>query len=95
MGDPTVVERIRAALESPDPAAFKDLLAPDVRWGPPDDEVSGCHNRDQVVEWYGQRRQAGVRSRVTEVVAGADKLLIGMKVTGTEGDGEVERWELA
>ena len=37
-----VAALIRAALDSPDLAAFADLLDPDVRWGAPDDDTPAC-----------------------------------------------------
>jgi hypothetical protein len=80
MGDLSLAElseQVRGALESADLAAYRDLLAPDATWGPPDDEESGCHNRDEVLEWYRRARAAGVSATVTEVVAGAGKLLVG------------------
>ncbi|MHB1533217.1 MAG: nuclear transport factor 2 family protein [Acidimicrobiales bacterium] len=92
-------DRVRVALEAADLTAFRDLLDPDARWGPPDDPLSGCHNRDQVLAWYTRARDEGMRARVTEVVvAGGDKLLIGLKVTGTpaaaEQGGEADRWQV-
>jgi ketosteroid isomerase-like protein len=90
--------RIKVALESADLAAIKDLLDPDVRWGAPDDEAPGCQNRRQVLAWYRRGREAGVRARVTELVAHGDKILVGLNVVGRPAveaqGGEEERWQV-
>lgn len=89
---------VAAALGSADLDAFAKLLAPDVQWGPVGDFVSGCHNRREVLAWYRAARDRGMRARVTEVVAGADKLLVGLQVSGTEAaddaGGSAERWQV-
>ena len=41
--------RVRLALEAADPAAFGELLDPDVRWGPPGARRPPCRNRRQVL----------------------------------------------
>lgn len=79
--------KVRQALDSADVSAFADLLDPNVSWGPPDDAVSGCHNRGEVVAWYERARAEGMRGTVTEVAIGAEALLVGMCVTG-RGDGD-------
>lgn len=83
--------QVRAALGSPDLTAYKDLLAPDVYWGPPDSPQWGCHNREQVLAWYRKARRKGVSANVTEVVAGRDALLVGLDVTGRE---DSLRWQV-
>ena len=78
--------QVRAALGSGDLTAYRHLLAPDVRWGPPGDQVSGCHTRGQVLDWYQAARDQGVRAEVTEVAAGTDRLLVGLVVSGRHGE---------
>jgi ketosteroid isomerase-like protein len=93
-----LASKVRQALDSADLSAFADLLDPGVTWGPPDDNVSGCHNRDQVIAWYGRARAEGMHGEVTEVVVGADALLVGLRVGGTaeavEAGGVAERWQV-
>jgi ketosteroid isomerase-like protein len=93
-----IAHLVKAALESDDLAAFRDLLDPDVRWGAPDDPTPSCQNRDQVLSWYRRGRQAGGRAQVTEMLAGADRILIGLKVVGNaaalEAGGEADRWQV-
>jgi ketosteroid isomerase-like protein len=84
-------------MEAGDVEAMFALLAPDVRWGPADDSVSGCHNRRQVRAWYQAAFDQGVRATVTEVVPAGDHLLVGLAVTGRfEGgeEGSTERWQV-
>lgn len=83
--------QVRAALESADLTAYKNLLAPDVHWGPPDSPRWGCHNREQVLAWYKTARRKGVRAKVTEVVVGRGSLLVGLDVTGRE---DSVRWQV-
>ena len=91
-----IAERVRAALDSADLASYGELLDPDVYWGPPGDDRSGCHNRAQVLAWYERGREAGGRATVTEMVAGEDRLLVGLRVTGTAGagGGATDRWQV-
>ncbi len=93
-----VADRVAAALESADLEAFADLLAPDAQWGAPDDPVSGCHSRDEVLRWYRASRAEGMRAEVTEMVVGPGKLLVGVRVAGTpdaeDNGGSVERWQV-
>ncbi len=90
-------DAVRAALESADLTGLADLLDPDVRWGPPGDSVSGCHNRRQVIDWYELARRAGARATVSEVIPGDDKLLVGLRVTLPDARGradEDDRWQV-
>ena len=93
-----LVPRVRYALESADLDAMSSLLAPDARWGPPDDQVSGCHSRDEVLAWYRGGRASGARAKVTELVEGRGTLLVGLEVSGTQGaaeqGGTAERWQV-
>lgn len=91
--------RVRSALESGDLDAIRALLAPDARWGAPEGPSDfDCHNRDQVVAWWAMARAAGARAVVTEVVAGAGTLLVGLEVSGTsaaeEAGGAARRWQV-
>jgi len=93
-----IVDQVRAALESDDLSQFRDLLHPDVRWGAPGDPSPSCQNRDQVLTWYRQGREAGIRARVTGADVWRDKILVALRVTGNRADesigGESERWQV-
>jgi ketosteroid isomerase-like protein len=91
--------RVRSALESGDLNTIRDLLDPSARWGAPEGPGdSDCRNRDQVIAWWARARAAGARAVVTEVIAGAGTLLVGLEVTGTpaahEAGGAAERWQV-
>ena len=55
---------------------------------------SGGQNRDEVLQWWQRGRDQGRRARITEVVEGGGKLLVGLKVSGLEPDGEADRWQV-
>jgi hypothetical protein len=94
-----LIESVRLALESGDLDAIRELLDPDARWGAPDGPHEfDCQNRDQVVAWWARARDAGAGAVVTEVIAGAGTLLVGLEVSGTqaaeEAGGTAERWQV-
>jgi hypothetical protein len=93
-----VADHIQSALGSADLASFADLLAPDVRWGAPDDPDQSCRNRDEVLAWYRRGRDAGVRAQVTETTVYDNNIVVGLMVTGRpapEGaDEETQRWQV-
>ena len=88
--------RVRQALEAADLTAYADLLDPAVRWGPPGDPSPLCRSRDQVLAWYRRGRDAGTRARVTETLVSGDRILVGLKVTGSQAAaaGEKDRWQV-
>jgi ketosteroid isomerase-like protein len=94
-----LTERVRLALESGNLDAIADLLDPDARWGAPVGPNSAdCHNRDQILAWWGRARAAGARATVTEVTTGTGTVLVGLDVTGTpaahEAGGAAQRWQV-
>ena len=94
-----LARRVRAALESGDLDAIRDLLDPGARWGAPEGPSDAdCHNRDQVIAWWASARAAGAQAVVTEVTVGTGTLLVGLDVTGTpaahEAGGTAERWQV-
>jgi ketosteroid isomerase-like protein len=90
--------QVAAALEAADLAAYSELLADDVRWGPPGDPAPPCQNRAQVLSWYARGRDSGARARVTETVIRGDQILVGLKVSGRgpagDGGAEKDRWQV-
>ncbi len=93
-----IAQQVSAALAAADLAAYRELLDPDVRWGPPGDPSPPCQNRDQVLAWYRRGREAGVRARVSETVVRGDQIFIGLKVADNraagESGGETDRWQV-
>jgi len=90
--------RIAAALEAADLAAYRDLLHPAARWGSPGDPAPPCRSREDVLSWYRQARDSGARAHVAETVVSGDRILVGLKVTGTPAaaghGGEYDRWQV-
>jgi ketosteroid isomerase-like protein len=89
-----IADQVKGALESADLAAYAHLLDPDVHWGPPGDRSFGCQNRRQVLTWYQQGHDAGVRAEVTETVVSGDRILVGLRVTGRDDDADPARWQV-
>lgn len=90
--------RVTAALTAGDLEGYRDLLAPDARWGPADEPDWGCHGRNEILRWFGSSRDKGMAARVDEVVVGHDCLLVGLTVSGTPGaleaGGTTPRWQV-
>lgn len=87
--------RVKSALTEGDLDQIRLLLAPDVRWGGPEPSAWDCQDREQVLQWWGRAREEGVRARVTEVAQGASSLLVGLAVTGRDGEAaEERRWQV-
>jgi len=101
--DPRQMEQlagqIRAALQTADLDAYRELLDPEVTWAAPDDEVSGCRNRDQVLTWYRRGRAKGVSATVTETVVYDNKILVGLNISdgrpsSDSHEGSTARWQV-
>ncbi len=92
------LDRLRTALESQNVNRLAELLAPDVTWGAPGDPNPPCRNSDQVIRWYQDGFDNGVRTTVREVTPLGDNVLVGLSVTGNpaagDADGAVDRWEV-
>lgn len=93
-----LAERVRSALAAEDLDRYRGLLAPDARWGPPDEPVGGCQDRNEIIAWYRAARDAGMRAALDEVVVGRDALLVGLTVFGRGGGGPERpgepRWQV-
>ena len=93
-----LADQVRVALETDDLSSYRDLLDPNVHWGPPGDPSPPCQNRDQVLAWYERGRQSGTRASVTQVEVLGDRILVGLVVTGNEAararGGRGRRWQL-
>ena len=93
-----LIERIRSAFESADLGAIGELVDEHARWGPPDEAVPTCQTRGQVLEWYRQAKEAGVRAEVNEAIAVDGCIVLGLKVSGrddtTADGGTTDRWQV-
>ncbi len=63
----TLADEVRHAMETLDLAAMAALLAPDARWGAPEQDVPTCRNASQIISWYQMARENGVRADITDV----------------------------
>lgn len=86
-----------------DTQALFELCSPDLQSGPPDDPVPGCHSRDEALRWYREARDSGRRAEVTEVCAGREAILVGLRVfdladggssAGPSSPAGVQRWQV-
>lgn len=80
-----LAEQVRMAMVAGDVSAFADLLDPDVTWGAPGARNPTCKNRDQVLNWYQRAQESGVRGSAFDVEVMGDRLLVSLRVRGTEG----------
>lgn len=91
-----LAQSVRLALQSADLDAYRELLDPHVTWGPPDDDVSGCHNREEVLKWYQLGRDSGVRADVVETAVKGDTILVGLNIhpAPDKGGDDALRWQI-
>jgi hypothetical protein len=94
----TLASEIRRAMELVDLPAMGDLLAPDARWGAPEQDVPTCRDAQQILSWYEVARDNGVRADVTESVVIGDNIVIGLNVHPKPDDGaksrDAQRWQV-
>jgi SnoaL-like protein len=76
----TIASRVRVAMESVDLQLMRELLAPDARWGAPEQDVPTCRNAQQILAWYEMARDNGVRADITAVAIVTNHIVIGLKV---------------
>lgn len=91
-------QRVSSALDRADLDTFRKLLAPDAQWGDPSQVVPTCQSREEILNWYENARESGVRATVTDTVVLDNHILIGMKMTRISGlndhFAEDERWQV-
>jgi SnoaL-like domain len=81
-----VADRLVTALQSENPQLLGSLLGPDVRWGGEEETEQTCHSRGDVLAWYRQLYDAGVRAQVTETLVREQAVMLTMALTGRESD---------
>ena len=77
--------QVRKALAAEDVSAFAELLDPNVTWGAPGARTPTCQNRNQVLSWYERAQKGGVRGSVFDIDVLGDRLLVSLRVQGTDG----------
>jgi ketosteroid isomerase-like protein len=94
----TLVVEIRRAMETADLEVMGELLAPDARWGAPEQDVPTCHNAQQVLAWYEIARDNGLRAEVMDTVIIAHNIVVGFKILATREatapTGDALRWQV-
>ena len=93
-----IAKKIGAAIDSSDFALFKELLDPDVAWGPADNPKSGCKNRDQVLAWWNRSQASGTEAHVSDTEVVGSSVIVELVVRGTENaaerGGTALRWQV-
>lgn len=93
-----LVGEIRQAMETADLDAMAVLLAPDARWGAPEQEVPTCQNATQILAWYEMARDNGLRAEVVETFIITHNIVVAFKILatreGTPPSGDALRWQV-
>lgn len=71
---------VRYAMEAVDLDVMRELLAPNARWGAPEQDVPTCRNATEILSWYELARENGVRAEITEVKVVKGNILVGLKI---------------
>lgn len=88
---------VRLALDSSDLDRFAHLLAPDVRWGAPDDPQPPCRSRRDVIRWYERAKNQNRRARVLDVTIHGDRLVVHLRLgddSSLAADEARDRWQV-
>lgn len=76
----SLATHVRDAMEAVDLDVMRELLAPNARWGAPEQDVPTCRNATEILAWYELARENGVRAEITEVTVVKDTILVGLKI---------------
>src|SRR2546422_10750464 len=80
-----IAQRVRSALEGQDLTVLAGVLAPTVRWGGEEDTPETCHNRADVLAWYGGLIDRGFRASTAETAVEPDRIVLTLDVTRPGG----------
>ena len=80
-----IAERLRSAFEQQDLGILAGVLDPDVRWGGEEDTLETCHNRADVLAWYGGLIDRGFRASVAAAAVEPDRIVLTLDVTRPGG----------
>jgi len=93
-----LAERVRATMEAGDLVAMAELLAPDARWGAPEQDVPTCRSATEVLAWYAMARENGVRAHVFEVGVVGERIVVGLRIIAdgavASGSPDATRWQV-
>ena len=87
--------RVRYAMEAVDLDVMRELLAPDARWGAPEQDVPTCRSAPEILSWYELARENGVRAEITETRVVNTSILVGLKILANQHNSKVDtRWQV-
>jgi ketosteroid isomerase-like protein len=78
-------ELVTSAMASGDLDELFALLAPDARWGAPEEPVPTCSN------WYREARDAGESASVNETFVRGENIVVGLVLSGVDSGPEHRR----
>ena len=81
-----LARRLRSAFETRDLSTLADILDADVRWGGEEETPQTCHNRADVLAWYGGLHARGFRASVVEAAVEPDRIVLTLDVTRPGGE---------
>jgi ketosteroid isomerase-like protein len=91
----SLAARVRNAMETIDLATMAELLAPDARWGAPEQDVPTCRSAKEILSWYDVARESGMRAEITRVVVVGDNIVVGLKLIGADSTSTNRtRWQV-
>jgi ketosteroid isomerase-like protein len=76
----SLAAHVRYAMEAADLDEMRELLAPNARWGAPEQDVPTCRNATEILSWYERARDNGVRAEITEIAVVGTTILVGLKI---------------
>jgi ketosteroid isomerase-like protein len=76
----SLAAHVRYAMEAVDLEEMGELLAPNARWGAPEQDVPTCRSAREILSWYELARENGVRAEITEIRVVNDNILVGLKI---------------
>jgi ketosteroid isomerase-like protein len=76
----TLAARVRNAMETIDLTTMGELLAPNAKWGAPEQEVPTCQNAQEILSWFDLAQANGVRAEIKSVDVVGGHLVVGLKV---------------
>jgi hypothetical protein len=92
----SLADEVRHAMETVDLVAMATLLAPEARWGAPEQSVPTCRNAQQVLSWYEMARDNGVRAEITEVTIEGRNIVVGLRIVNANASKSPNnvRWQV-
>ncbi|WP_427164634.1 hypothetical protein ACQF4J_04490 [Streptomyces sp. C1-1] len=81
-GPGSVAARLRKALDAADCRSLGDVLHPNVRWNPRDEDGTGCHTRSHVLSRCARLGALGLTADVEETFIYPAAVVLGLRIHG-------------